>query len=141
LELEKKLNEKDPDKNEDHGKGNGKFKNKQNEDQKPVYNNNKNHKKWQLQDGKEYSKIFFPHQKHCPKTTDGKQMCMKFLIRGFCEASCTRAHKLPKKMKQTSINFIVNPLTRKGKTQTRIFDSGQTVTDSIIDSFAPQSSI
>jgi len=53
LELEKKPNEKDTDKNEDHGKGNGKFKNKQNEDQKPVYNNNKNHKKWRLQDGKE----------------------------------------------------------------------------------------
>ena len=94
MELEKKLNGKDPDKNEDHGKGNGKFKNKQNEDQKPVYNNNKNHKKWRLQDGKEYSNIFFLHQKQCPKTTDGKQMCMKFLIRGLCEASCTTAQKL-----------------------------------------------
>jgi hypothetical protein len=25
----------------------------------------------------------------CPKTKDGKEMCMKFLIRGFCDPSCT----------------------------------------------------
>jgi hypothetical protein len=35
-----------------------------------------------------------PTEKY-PKTTEGKQMCMKYLIRGFCDASCIRAHKLP----------------------------------------------
>jgi|NOAtaT_7_FD_contig_21_4296573_length_515_multi_2_in_0_out_0_2 hypothetical protein len=80
------------DKNKDSGRSNGKH--KINEDAKVVYNNNKNHKCWRLQDGCLYSKIFFPFQKHCPKTEEGKQMCMKFLIHGFCDSSCSRAHKL-----------------------------------------------
>ncbi len=96
-EIEKKNNDKDPDKNDDNGYGNGKLKNKQNDDQKPVYNNNKNQKCWRLQDGREYSRIFFPFQKSCSKTKEGKQMCMKFLIWGFCDANCTHAHKLTTK--------------------------------------------
>jgi hypothetical protein len=93
-ELESKVTNKNLDKNENIEKGNGKYKNKQIEEGKPIYNNNKNHKRWRLQDGREYSKIFFPFQKQCRKTKEGKQMCMKFLIRGFCEASCPRAHQL-----------------------------------------------
>jgi len=93
-ELESKVTNKNLDKNDNIEKGNGKYKNKQMEEGKPIYNSNKNHKRWRLQDGREYSKIFFPFQKQCPKTKEGKQMCMKFLIRGFCEASCPRAHQL-----------------------------------------------
>jgi len=76
----------------DGGKTPGKG--KPDDDSKTVYNNDKNHKRWRLQDGRQYSKVFFPFQKNCPKTKDGKQMCMKYLIRGFCDSSCTRVHKL-----------------------------------------------
>ncbi len=85
------LNDK---KNNDGGQDFLKFRNKYREDKKQIHNNDKAHLKWRLQDGETFSKIFFPNAKKCPKTKDGKQMCMKFLIRGICDPSCTRAHKL-----------------------------------------------
>jgi hypothetical protein len=88
-ESEKKL---DKDDKKDGGKTPGKG--KPDDDSKTVYNNDKNHKRWRLQDGRQYSKVFFPFQKNCPKTKDGKQMCMKYLIRSFCDSSVIRVHKL-----------------------------------------------
>jgi hypothetical protein len=60
--LEKVNKDKDPNKHNGIRIGNGKFKNKQNGDPKPIYNNNKNHKRWRLQDGRLLSKVFFSIQ-------------------------------------------------------------------------------
>jgi hypothetical protein len=88
-DLERKSEKDKDDKNKDGGRGNGKITQEDRNDAKVVYNNEKNHKRWRLQDRRMYSKIFFPFQKNCPKTKDGKQMCMKFLIRRFCNSACT----------------------------------------------------
>jgi len=87
-ETEQKNHEKDQDKylGQGQGLGNVKNKNKTNGDSKPIYNNAKNHKRWHLTDGRIYSKVFYPDQKYCPKSKDGKKLCMKFLIRGFCDS-------------------------------------------------------
>jgi len=93
-DLEKKLEKDKDDKNKEGGQGNSKHKPDDRDDSRVVYNNETNHKRWRLQNGQMYSKIFFPFQKNCPKTKEGKQMCMKFLIRGFCVSNCARTHKL-----------------------------------------------
>jgi len=46
-----------------------------------VTNPDKSHPNWRLKDGEKFSKIFYARQKDCPKTADGKVICMKFLIR------------------------------------------------------------
>jgi hypothetical protein len=47
-----------------------------------------------VKQGEEFAKVFYKNQKQCPKTSDGKQICMKYFIRGFCDKSCPRVHKL-----------------------------------------------
>jgi hypothetical protein len=59
-----------------------------------IMDNNPSHAAWRLQDGENFSKLFYFNQKKCPKATDGKQICMKLFIWGICDKSCTRAHKL-----------------------------------------------
>jgi hypothetical protein len=49
---------------------------------------------WHLQDGEIFSKLFYFNQKKCPKTSDGKLICMKLFIRGICDKSCNQVHKL-----------------------------------------------
>jgi hypothetical protein len=61
-----------------------------------VTDPDKSHLRWRVQDGENYTTIFYKNQKKCPKTHDGKPICMKFFLRGFCDKSCTRAHKLTK---------------------------------------------
>jgi hypothetical protein len=41
-----------------------------------------------------FGKIFYSNQKECPKTTEGKMICMKFFLRGVCTKSCNRVHSL-----------------------------------------------
>jgi len=61
-----------------------------------VYNQDKSHPHWRLRDGENFTKVFYNRGKECPKTKDGKIMCMKYLIRGLCDASCNRVHTLSK---------------------------------------------
>jgi hypothetical protein len=59
-----------------------------------ITDNNKNHANWKVKQGEDFAKVFYRHQRQCPKTHDGKSICMKFFIRGFCDKSCMRVHKL-----------------------------------------------
>jgi len=106
--------EKDGDgKNGKYGNGLGKnkFKDKKqgkdDENKEDVlHNNDKSHPYWRIKDGENFSKVFYANQKHCPKTSDGKMICMKFLIRGMCDTSCTRAHSLSKEDSKNFDEFI-----------------------------------
>jgi hypothetical protein len=49
---------------------------------------------WHVKQGEDFAKVFYKNQKLCPKTHDGKTICMKYFLRGFCDKSCTRAHTL-----------------------------------------------
>jgi hypothetical protein len=52
-----------------------------NQDQKDkqdlVYDSDKNHSQWRIKEGENFSKLFYTNQKECPKTSDGKLICMK----------------------------------------------------------------
>ncbi len=89
-----KINDNDDKKTQDGGRDHNRFRNKNKDGGKPIYNHDKNHLRWRLKEGEPFAKVFFPNQRKCPKTKDGKQLCLKFLIRGICDASCQRAHKL-----------------------------------------------
>jgi hypothetical protein len=88
------------------GGGNGKIKFKGQGKQEVVHNNDKSHPNWRLKDGENFSKIFYHRQKDCPKTSDGKLVCMKFLIRGLCDSTCTRAHTLSKEDSKHFDDFV-----------------------------------
>jgi len=77
--------------------GGGKFNGRQNQGNetnrsKPdlVSDNDKNHSKWRFKESKDFAKIFYKNQHKCPKMSDGKSICMKFFIWGYCDKSCTR---------------------------------------------------
>jgi len=96
-----KISDKDDKNNGKNGKlnggrnGNGGNHNK-NKDQEVIYNQDKANPHWRLQEGENFSKIFYHKQKECPKTSEGKLICMKFFLRGLCDKSCNRAHNLSK---------------------------------------------
>jgi len=83
--------------------GDGKFKQDKHD---VVYNQDKSHPHWRLRDGENFTKVFYNRGKECPKTKDGKIICMKFLIRGLCDASCSRAHSLSKEEAKEFDGFI-----------------------------------
>jgi hypothetical protein len=79
------------DKDKDQGNGGhgqGKFKgkrfpgtNKDNQDKSDlVYNNDKSHQNWHLQENENFGRVFYGHQKEAPKISDGKLICMKFFL-------------------------------------------------------------
>ncbi len=71
-----------------------------------VSDNDPSHIHWRLQEGENFSKKFYFNQKKCPKTKDGKQICIKLFIRGICDKNCTRAHKLSKEEEKAFDDFI-----------------------------------
>ncbi len=82
--------------------GDGKYKNGRKNDGKDDNNNGKkqrvtdDHNHWHIKDGEDFSDLFYNNKNKCPKTEDGTLICMKLFIRGFCDQSFTRAHKLSK---------------------------------------------
>jgi hypothetical protein len=75
--------------------------------QEIIYDNDKNHANWHVKQGEDFSKVFYKNQRQCPKTLDGKPICMKFFIRGFCDKSCTRVHKLIQEDEKKFDKFIL----------------------------------
>jgi hypothetical protein len=71
-------------------------------------NNEKSHLRWRVKEGENYSNTFYKNQKKCPKTKDGKQICMKLFLRGFCDKSCQRAHKLSKEEENEFDSFVAH---------------------------------
>jgi hypothetical protein len=115
--LPKSINDKitppfDP-KDTKQGGGNGKQGWKQNQgndgnkDKKEtVVDQEKSHLHWRVRDNENFHSIFYSNQKKCPRTKEGKYICMKFFLRGFCEKSCTRAHKLFQEDEQAFDKFV-----------------------------------
>jgi hypothetical protein len=58
--------------------------------------NEEQHPHWHLKEGENYGQLFYPYADKSPKTTNGSTICVRFFVRGFCEKTCTRAHKLSK---------------------------------------------
>jgi hypothetical protein len=71
-----------------------------------ITDSDKNHAHWKLREGENFAKVFYKNQRQCPKTQDGKQICMKFFLRGICDKSCTRVHKLSQEDEKKFDHFI-----------------------------------
>jgi hypothetical protein len=72
---------------------------------------NKSHLCWciqDVQDGEDFSKIFYSNQRKCPKTKDGKTICMKLFLRGFCDKSCPWIHKLSADDEKAFDKFVID---------------------------------
>jgi hypothetical protein len=110
--LEKIADKDDKDKNDKrNGKtnGNGNGNNQDNKkNQEVLYNSDKSNPQWRLQEGENFSKVFYNKQKECPKTSDRILICMKFFVRGLCDKACTRAHSLSKDDAKKFEKFIVD---------------------------------
>jgi hypothetical protein len=108
--LEKFADNDDKGKNsKQNGGGNGSGNNhdgKKNQDL--LYNSDKSNPPWRLQEGENFSKVFYKKQKECPKTGDGKLICMKFFVRGLCDKSCSRAHSLSKEDSKKFEKFLAD---------------------------------
>jgi hypothetical protein len=64
------------------------------------------HNQWHLKEGEHFSDLFWSNQEKCPKTKEGSLICMKFFIRGFCDKTCLRAHKLTKQEEKDFAAFV-----------------------------------
>lgn len=71
-----------------------------------VTDNDPKHAHWHIQEGENFSRLFYSNQKKCPKTKEGKLICMKLFIRGICDKSCTRVHKLTTEDEKAFDNFV-----------------------------------
>jgi len=109
--LEKNADKDDKGKNGKYnggyGKNQGEGKNK-NQVKDVICNSDKSNPHWRLQDGANFSKVFYNRQKECPKTSDGKLICMKFLVRGLCDKACNRAHSLLKDDSKKFDKFVAD---------------------------------
>ncbi len=92
-----------------HGKNGGLKFNPQHDKNKGkdlVTDNDKSHLRWRVKEGENYTNLFYRNQKKCPKTHDGKPICMKRFLRSFCDRSCTRAYKLSKEDEEEFDRFV-----------------------------------
>lgn len=91
--------------------GNGKFQEKKkqggnNDGKDIVHDNDKNHLHWRLKENENFSRTFYKNQKECPKTSEGKYICMKYFLCGICTKSCPRSHTLSKEDEKRFESFI-----------------------------------
>jgi hypothetical protein len=63
-----------------NGGGNGNNHDSNQKNQDVLYNSDKSNTQWCLQVGENFLNVFYAMQKACPKTADGKLICMKFLV-------------------------------------------------------------
>jgi hypothetical protein len=98
-------NGKSNGKNGKNGGGNydGKHKDK---DQEVLYNPDKSNPHWRLQEGENFSKIFYNHQKDCPKTSNNKLICMKFLSEVCVINHVTMLIHYPKMIRRSLRSFL-----------------------------------
>jgi len=108
-----------PKDDKDKGKFNGKkfpgrFQGKEDE-QDLIDDNDKSHQHWKLKENENFSRAFYRNQKECPKTVDGRLVCMKFFLRGVCTKSCSRAHTLNKEDTKAFDKFVAECRVGAGK--------------------------
>ncbi len=65
-----------------------------------------NHKHWHVKPNENFSDLFWKNSSKCPKTKNGSIICMKFFVKGFCNKSCNRAHKLSNEEEAEFEDFI-----------------------------------
>lgn len=80
-----------------------------------IHDTDKNHSHWRLKENENFAQTFYKNQKECPRTSDGKQICMKFFLRGLCTKSCPRTHTLNKEDEKKFETFINNCREGAGK--------------------------
>jgi hypothetical protein len=51
---------------------------------------------------------FYSDQKKCLKTKEGKTICMKLFLRGFCDKSCPHVHKLSPDDENAFYKFVID---------------------------------
>jgi hypothetical protein len=111
---------------------------KKNLDKKNLINNDDaRHKKWRVKPGENFTKVFYFNQKKFPKTKEGKLICMKFFRRGFCDASCTRIHKLTAEDEKAFDKFVSDCRASQTDEEKRIFNMGQGIQALITSNPAP----
>ncbi len=64
------------------------------------------HKHWHVKPNENFSDLFWKNSSKCPKTKNGSTICMKFFLKGFCNKSCSRAHKLSTEEEAEFEDFI-----------------------------------
>jgi len=112
-----------PKDDKDKGNGQGKFNGKKfpggfqvkEDKQDLIYDNDKSHQHWKLKENENFSRTFNRTQKECPKTVDGRLVCMKFFLRGVCAKSCPRAHTLNKEDIKAFDEFVAECRAGAGK--------------------------
>jgi len=71
-----------------------------------IYNNDKSHLHWHLKENENFAKVFYKNQKECPRTSEGKLICMKFFLYGIYTKLCSRSHALSTKDSKNIEAFI-----------------------------------
>ena len=88
-----------------------------------ITDNDLKHAEWRLQDGEDFSKRFYLNQKKCPKTKDGKLICMKLSSAVSVISRVPELISSRLKMKRPLITSWAAVL--KEAQESRIFRSGQ----------------
>jgi hypothetical protein len=104
------------------GKSAGKSEQGDSDKQDLVYDNDKKHVSWCLKDNENFMTMFYKNQKDCPKTFEGRHLCMKFFIRGLCTKSCPRSHHLSKEDEKKIETYLFS--TAGSKQVNWIFSEG-----------------
>jgi len=81
-------------------------KDKENHDKDIITDPDRSHLRWRIKEGENFTQVFYANQKKCQKTTEGKTICMKLFLRGICNKSFTRAHKLSTEDEKAFDNFV-----------------------------------
>ena len=67
--------------------------------------NEKLNQKWKLRDNEPFHDVFNKNCRHAPKD-NGKAICLKWFVKGFCEKSCPRQHELSAGSEQLLDKFV-----------------------------------
>jgi hypothetical protein len=103
---DKKSVNKDKEKEQLPGKQEGKNDQKIKSIKDVLMNHDPNHLQWCIKDGENFSKVFYSNGKKCPKTSDGKLICMRYFLREICDKSYNRCHKLSKEDEKAFDSFV-----------------------------------
>jgi hypothetical protein len=71
-----------------------------------ITDDDKNQKKMEGRTRRKLYQGLLFQSKEVPKNKNGKLICMNFFLRGFCEASCNRIHKLTVDDKKAFDKFV-----------------------------------
>jgi hypothetical protein len=87
-----------------------------------ITDNDKNHIQWRAKNGKDFAKVFYKNMKQCPKTHDGKMICMNFSYVAFATNLAAEYTNLPLKTRKP-LETLSLPAAKEHPN--RIFNLGQ----------------